>query len=204
MTVSLYSDALLTRIYLQGSGATTVLNLTGQNTANSGTTINRVRFESNNGNAFYWDDLWFETGKTAFRNDLTFVRLAPSADVSGVSTTSTGVSRFATIDESPGSTTDYNTFAVTGEDVFECADLSTTPDEIAGVGIYYVASKQDAGTLEFRARLRSGSDNFNGTTSGLNATVLGYSDFTATDPQGGGAWTKARVDAVRLVHERIS
>lgn len=188
-----------------GNGASTVIDLTSQDTNNGSATINRMAVDiPGMAHFLYYDDLWFDTDKTAFRADQTFIRLAPSADVSGVSTPSTGSDRYATIDETPGSTTDYNTFAVTGEDVFECADLSTSPDEIAGVGIYYVAAKQDAGTLEFRARLRSGSDNFDGTTSGLNASTLGYSDFAAVDPQGSGAWTKARVDAVRLVHERIS
>lgn len=188
-----------------GNGQTTILNLTSKNTNNGAATINRVQVDIGTLSHFlYYDDMWFDTDKTAFRNDLTFKRLAPSADVSGVSTPSTGSDRYAVIDESPASTADYLTFGTTGEDLYECTDLSATPASIAGVGVYYVASKTDAGTLEFRGRLKSNTDYANGATNGLNMSTLGYSDFFATDPQGGGTWTKARVDAVRLATERIS
>jgi hypothetical protein len=191
----------------QGSGASKVINLTSQDTRDAADLtgiVNRFRVYNQNPAITYWDDIWLDDDKTAFRVDQTFARLAPSADVSGVSTPSTGSDRYAMIDEVPASTTDYVTFAVTGEDVYECADLSTTPTTITGVGILYIASKTDSGTLEFRSRVLSNADYANGTTTGLNMSTLGYSDFYATDPQGGGAWTKARIDAARLVLERIS
>jgi hypothetical protein len=179
--------------------------LTSQDTSNGVLTVNRM-FLDNPGVAFflYYDDMWFDTDKTAFRSDQTFSRLAPSADVSGVSTPSTGSDRYAMIDESPASTSDYLTFATTGEDIYEVADLPSTPTSISGVGALFIASKTDAGALEFRSRVKSNADYANGTTSGLSVSTLGYSDFWATDPQGGGDWTKARVDAARLVLERIS
>jgi hypothetical protein len=190
-----------------GSGATTVLNLTGVDTREASDTsgiVNRFRLYNNNTAINYFDDLWFDDDKTAFRTDQTFQRLAPSADVSGVSTPSTGSDRFAMIDESPASTTDFNTFAVTGEDVYHFEDLGSVPPSIAGVGVMYIANKPNAGVIQFRSRLLSGVDYVNGVTTGLNMSTLGYSDFYHVDPQGGTPWTKQRIDEAKLVLERIS
>lgn len=187
-----------------GAGMTTALTVTGVDTNEAGGVIDNIGLYNQNSVFVYWDDVYVDNDKNWTQNDFTFLRLAPSADVSKVSTPSTGTTAWSTIDESPASLTDFNTFSTTGLDVMEFANLASTPEAILGVGVMYVANKTITDPITFRSRIRSNANDANGTTVNLNATTLVYADFYATDPQGGGAWTKARVDAARLVLERLT
>lgn len=190
----------------QGAGPVTVLALTNVDTRDASDTtgvVNRFRLYNNYGATPYWDDIWFDTDKTAFRSDMTFKTLVPTADVSGWSTATPLGDRFATIDELPVSTTDYLTYSVVGSDVFTLSNLTTIPSQIAGLGVIYIANKPDSGAVEFRSRIEHLGAYGDGATTGLNMSILGYSDFWATKP-GGGAWGYDNVNTAQLVLERIS
>ena len=120
----------------------TFLNLSAVNTANSGTTFNRFIFGALSVGTVYYDDIAFETDKTAFRDDFRIETLYPTGDISKQSTPSTGSTAWAVIDETPVSTVDYTTFSGVQKDVYSLSDLSSN-STIYGVGIFSIGNKTD-------------------------------------------------------------
>ena len=141
--------------------------------------------------------------------------LRPNA--AGESNPSTG--DWSGIDETPPSSADVITCATTVVGYF---DMDPTPsavgsgDSIAFVAVGGDVSVASASTAnyQFRIESQSGGTKVSGTSVALASTTYQILDDTAgskyyglvqlTDPQGGGAWTKALVDTMQCGFARVS
>lgn len=97
--------------------------------------------------------------------------------------------------------TDYvETSAAGNRDLYATSALSVTPASILGVQLKATAIKDDTGARTLQVCTKSGATVSNhGSALALSNTA--YSSVFAalsTDPNGGGAWTKAAVDALQI------
>jgi hypothetical protein len=157
--------------------------------------VNGVYFD-----CFYWTD----STETVPDEPLYITALRPNGDGATVqSTPSTGSDRYATVDENPISTTDYNEIGTAGnEDQLDMGGLSGSPATILCVAP--VAYATGDGTLtQLRTLVSSNGTTTYGTnqTTPTGGTYGVVTDFYATDPSGGGAWTAARVNAMLCGYE---
>lgn len=153
----------------------------------------------------YWDDLyWTDSAETVPNEALYIIPLRANGDGGTVqSTPSTGSDRFATIDESPVSTTDYNELGTAGfEDRLTMTTLPGTPTAIYCVAPSVWATGDGTITL-CRTLVESNGSTTYGTNQSVPTgnTYGAVEDFYTTDPSGGGAWTKARIDGLLCGYE---
>lgn len=130
--------------------------------------------------------------------------LRPTSDASPVNgTPSAGTDRFATIDEDPVSILDYNEIAVAGdEDRLGLGNLGFTPLSVDAVRV--LAHMTGEGTIvQGRTLVESGGSTTFGANRALatGGTYQVVGDVYLTDPNGGGAWTGAAVDALIAGYE---
>lgn len=150
-------------------------------------------------NAVFWD----ATGSknNTWLGEVEVLTVQPDANDSVTGWAANTGAAYAAIDDgssgSDGDTT-YIASATTGDIAsFTLSDLPITPDAILAVESYIVARKTDAGTRNLRHGILSGSDV---AESGDTPMPTAYGGFTAvfeSDPQGGGDWTPARVNALK-------
>lgn len=183
-----------------------IFNFTGD-TRNGGTdpTIDMVRFGSNSGYNCDIDDVYILDGTGAaplndFLGDVKVVPLMPTADSTPLQwTPSTGSNHFAVVDESPGNTTDYVSNSVDGEvDMFTVGPYADTADTVYAVQLSSHTAKDDAGARSFRHRVDSDSNVETGTDKALSTSFQTWYDMFVTDPDGGGAWTVAQLNAAKF------
>jgi hypothetical protein len=183
-----------------------VLTLTNVDTRNGATTDVNTFILGNAGtsNDTYIDDVTLCDSPTQFLGDLHIEQLVPTSNAAVTWTPSTGAN-YATVDEARVSTTDYVTAPTAGLiDRYGMADMAASPTTVFAVQTLHHANKDDTGTCTMRANVISGASTGNGATRGMNSTPFIYADIFTTDPQGGAAWTGARVNAMQLEIERVS
>lgn len=178
-----------------------VLNLTAINTGASD--INEIRM-GNTGNNVSLDDLYVTDAATKL-GEVRIDALAPTADTATKGwTASSGSDNYAMVDEQPFSTSDYVTGSTGDKDYYDFADLSFDPASIFAVQVTTLAKKDDATARTFRGNIKSSSSEGNGATRGLGTSYVMYPDIFETDPNGGGAWTQASVNAAQVGIEVVS
>ena len=192
-------------VYIDGAS---VLNLTGQDTANGAVlTCNQLLIGSASGgtSTFYLDDLYITDSATRLTNHPRIETLVPNADGTPLNwVRSTGTLNYATIDELPVATVDFNSASVVGDaDEMGLTDLSVTPTSIEEVCIVMYASKTDATARTLFPGVKSGATTSDGTAVTLNATGIRYERPLATDPNTAAAWTTANVNAL-LVRPKVA
>lgn len=178
-----------------------VLDITGANTGASD--INEIRFGTSGTNVSL-DDLYVTDAATKL-GEVRIDALAPTADTATKGwTASSGADNYAMVDEQPFSTTDYVTGSTGDKDYYDFADLSFDPASIFAVQVTTLAKKDDATARTFRGNIKSSSSEGNGATRGLGTSYVMYPDIFETDPNGGGAWTQASVNAAQVGIEVVS
>ena len=108
------------------------------------------------------------------------------------------------MDEDARDTADFVTAAGALEDRYGVTDLSTTPANVLAVQMLISARKSDVGACTMRTRLVSGASIANGATVSPNTANAVLTDIIETDPDGGGAWTAARVNAAQIGIQRLT
>ena len=85
------------------------------------------------------------------------------------------------------------------EDLYNFPALSVTPSNIYAVAVKANVSKSDAGSRGVSVRCKSGATDSAGTggTQAPGTSFAWISSHFATDPNGGGAWSKAALDAAQ-------
>lgn len=84
-------------------------------------------------------------------------------------------------------------------DLFQLADLSSTPSAILGAQVYIKARSEASVSRKIQARVRSGSTEVsNGTDLSVpnSGTYSGHSAFFPVDPDTGASWTPAGINAM--------
>ena len=181
-----------------------LINQTGLNTMNTSSTFNKLIFSNYTGNGrCYFDDIIFDTDKTAFRGDFTIENLYPNSDVSGYSIPSTGVNRWATIDEiSQYSADDYNSFSGVGLDVYGLTNLTSNPQSIYGVSFNWIGRKSDTSNCSMRGLLYSGTGVVSGVNNAMNISAQKFRHVVEYDPNTSLGWTASGVNSLQLGIQR--
>jgi len=203
----LISDTVGT-VDLQINGVN-VLSLTNQDTKNGGTNsyINRLMLVGVSGDNVAFDDIYVANTQGSINNDF----LGPChvetqfPDVEGSTiqyTPSTGTDNSATIDENPASSADYNSNGTPGNfDLLGFPDLPGTPSSVFGVQLTTFAAKSDTGTIQYRHRVLNNGQTATGPDIAPNTTYDHKTTMFEADPDGGGAWTVADVNAAEFGYE---
>jgi hypothetical protein len=177
------------------------LNLTSQDTRNAGNaSVNTINLAPGSSSYFDYDHLviWNTSGNapTNFMGDTKVVTLYPSGD-SGTNnawTASTGSSKYACVDETQTSDTDYISSTTAGNiQTFTkgACDMAT----VRAVAINLVQEKDDASAYTIAELTRSGSTNYaNATTVAPAASYVDSQWIRDQDPATSSAWTESGVD----------
>lgn len=185
------------------------LNLAGLDTRGQAgsATANGVQFLGNAGGDQDLDDFHLYTTALEHKGDCRIETLVPTADTADKDwARSAGADNFAMVDESqPDADVTYLHSATPGDlDKYDLGNLSSAPSTVVAVQTTMYARKDDAVLREVRTLIDSGGSVANHTTRAMTATYAPYRDFNVTDPQGGGAWTGARVDALKAGIEVVT
>lgn len=183
---------------------------TNVDTRNAATgTINAIRmlpkFSGSTPGSFSIDNAVFWDATGAVNNNwlgsAEVLTIQPDADDSVTGWAANTGAAYAAIDDgaagSDGDTT-YIASANNGDIAsFTLADLPITPDTVLAVESFIVARKTDSATRNLRHGIVSGSDMAESADTPMGAAYAGFFSVFETDPQGGGAWTAARVNALK-------
>ena len=189
------------------------LSLTSQDTKDGGTNsyVDRVTFTGVSGNQMILDDIYIANGAGSLNNDVLgdvhVETLYPNAEGATIQwTPSTGTDNAALIDEpNTPNTTDYNSDSTPGNiDMFDMDALSDASLEVFGVQMNSYAAKDTTDTIQFRHRINSDSNIANGADNALNTAWLHFVEMFETDPDGGGQWTGAQLNAAEFGYETRS
>lgn len=210
--VTVHDSAGIVEIKLDG---TTVLNLTGQDTKDGGTSIiNSIRIGCAGVSAhdIYLDDLYIcdDTGSenNDFLGDVKVETLFPDADGTNSDfTCSSGSDHYALIDENPpNDDTDYNESTAASEMDTVSFDAAAAAGTILGVQVSSCVKKTDAGTLTARNVVRSGASPAE-TESSDHSPSTDYTYITniwEKEPVDDVAWTLTKINAAEFGVKRQS
>lgn len=189
------------RVWVDGAQ---VINVSGVDTRNVAGTANAdgVQFggAANTGDQDY-DDLWIGTTATEHKGDVRIETLVPTADTADKDwTPNSGTVNYDRVDESqPDADTTYVASATVGHlDKYDLGALSSTPAAVYAVQTTMYARKDDATVREVRTLIDSGGSVSNHPNRAMGATYGPFRSFDTTDPNGGGAWSAAAVDALKV------
>lgn len=148
------------------------------------------------------DDIVYQNSTTPLSNETRIEFLRASIDTAQKDwLASTGSNNAAMVDDTTadGDTTYVQSTNVGDLDLYDLADLSTTPTTIYGVAPVIYARKTDAATRQLVISGSSGGTAQDGAAINLAAShnVFGP-DVYELDWHDSAAWTKAKVDALKL------
>lgn len=188
-------------VYLNG---TLIATATGANTG--ATTIGVISFRGNL--VTHVDDIYCDNASaTAHKGDCKVETLMPTADTAQKDwSRSTGATNFSLVDEKPENVdTDYVFASVVGnKDLYDCADLGSTPLTIHAVQVEGIIRKDDATVRTGRINSKSGATTNNGTTRTLSTSYLIDRKILLVDPNTSAAWTTSAVNALQIGPEVVS
>ncbi len=175
-----------------------------QGTANS--YITRIDTNQNSTTDQQYDDIYFLdlTGLTNndFLGDVQIQTLYPDADGNRNDMTPlSGLTNYEMVDEgqTPDDDTTYNSGGVVGNDELYSHDaLTGTFDTVYAVQVRNLVRKEEAGYRTGATLVRSNTDELEGTPHPVATDYRYYDHIYEVDPQGGGAWTEARVNAAEF------
>lgn len=219
------SVALVTNVWyfielkatLADAGGTLELRVDGKNpvtytgdTRNTGsaTTFDLVAIETQNSTTDRWvDDVYVcdATGSVNndFLGDIRIETLYPNGNGTNsqfMGSDANQVDNYLLVDEAGTPvTTDYVSSGIVGEkDTYNFANLTVTTGPVKGVQIASYAVKTDAGSRSVKALTISSGNTATGAAVPLQTTYNTQLKVQETDPNGGGAWTIAGVNAAEF------
>jgi hypothetical protein len=148
-----------------------------------------------------FDDYYFVNGAgsvATFLGDVRAIPLYPSGAGSSTQfTPSTAVANWTTVDEAPYNTTDFNGSATAGHtDLYAMQDLPAGVTSVAGVRVYGVVQKTDAGARTGALLVRTGGTTYEGAEFAPGTTYAYVTHLWPTNPATGVAWTPAEINAI--------
>jgi hypothetical protein len=180
-----------------------VINFTGD-TKNAGTSTNIDQvivgggtFTSPN---FVYDDVYIlntsGSVNNTFLGDVRVRTVFPDGAGASTQFTPTGSgSNWQNVDETPYSTTDYNSSTTSGHrDTYTLGAISAG-DTVHGIQTNMVA-KKGGGDPDMKTVVRSGGTNYSDATSTVTTTAATYSTVRESDPATTAAWTVSGVNGL--------
>lgn len=173
-----------------------LINITGIKTNNDSSTMSSFRLGAFNGSNIYYDDIYMDDDKNAFKGDVRIHSLYPTGYTQQQSSPSTGLYSWATIDESPIATGDYAVFSGGQYDIYSMAGITGNP-YIYSVGILSYVSKPTVDVASGRHVLSIGASSISGSLMDMPIASGFVSSYFSTDPSGN-SWTKSAVNTTLL------
>jgi len=180
---------------------------TSQNTrSTANNNIDQVRFVSSNEDEDF-DDIYIlddaGSDNVDFLGDCTVETLLPDADgatndFTPVGSGSTNADRVDDGENPDDDTTYVHSSTVTDKDLYGFAALQSGIDTIFGVSVGMYVRKEDAGHREIRALARSGTAEVEGPSRQLSVDYNYVEGIYENDPDGGGDWDEAAVNAAQF------
>jgi len=196
-----------------GSGGSVNVYCNGALVANLGSTntgassIDAYTFNSEGWTATaQYDDMYITDAATKL-GEMRIETLVPTADTATKDwTRSTGADNYANVDDATmDDDTTYNSSSTAAQkDLFDMANLSSTPASVKAVVPILVARKDNAATRTARTNLKSGATTANGTTRNLGASYQLFEQIYETNPDTAAAWTGAEVNGMQLGYELVA
>jgi hypothetical protein len=186
------------------------INLTGQDTLNSGSTADRFQFGDGGVSniSVSIDDLYVLDGTGSapyndFLGDCRIETLLPSANGTTsnlVGQDANSTDNYLNVDETNSDDdTTYNESSTPGDkDTYNYPSLATTSGTVHAVGIYPWARKTDAGARSMCTVARDSTTETDGTTIPLPSTYTYITQDLRTAKPSGGAWTIAEVNGAEF------
>lgn len=181
----------------------TVLNLTSQDTNNAVTNADTVILGYDGGIATtlgtaQFDDFYLLDSATTI-GQRRIETLYPTSDVAQGFARSAGTTNYTLVDEAQvNGDTDYVQGSSVGDvDTYGFADLGGTPTSIDAVQVSAFAEKTDAAARSIALQVKSGATTSDGSDYALAASYGKHERLLLTDPNGGGAWGAAAVNALQ-------
>ncbi len=205
---------------ITGNGAvTTVVNVSGLNTAPTGTNSMRslrigalsVTLPVPNFWTYHFDDLYVCDTAGALNNDILgdcrAVCLFPNAPGSSTQFAPIGApTNWQCVNElSENADTTYVFGSIVGnKDLYNHTPTPATTNQVLGAQLCGVMRKDDTGTRTGANTMLSGATALDGTSNSLSLNYAGYRDIVEVDPATGIAFTKAGIDAMQIGAKIIS
>lgn len=192
-----FGDSPNGEVHVWSNGTTH--SATGLDTLVSGAGCNNVNFLGGGASTTRVDDPIIHNG-SSFIGDVRIYELKPTADTATADfTTSSGLDHYALVDDDvhDSDTTYVESSTATDQDIYTLEDLPANANTVKAVINDVVAKKDDAGARSVRTIVKSNTD----TVTQDHALTTDYQHYLSiheTDPQGGGAWTVARVNAAEI------
>ena len=189
-------------------GEISILSLTAQDTKEGGTNdwIDTVGVKA--GVTTWFMDDYYEantigTDLTDFAGEGHVETSLPDTEGALIQyTPSAGADNSDTIDENPPNDTDYNSNGTAAQiDRFNMGHLADAGVTIHGIQLGSWAQKSAAGARSFRHNLLSTASVATGGDHSLGSGFGWYLDVFENDPDGGAAWTGAKLDAAEMGYE---
>ncbi len=173
-----------------------------QSTANS--FINRVDTQSSSTTDQILDDIYLldDTGltNTDFLGDIQIETMYPDVDGNRNDMTPlSGLTNYEMVDDghTPDDDTTYNSGGVVGDDeLYGYAAMTATFDTVYALQVRNLVRKEDSGYRTGATLIRSNVDELEGTPHPVSTDWRYYDQIYEVDPQGGGAWTETRINAL--------
>lgn len=193
------------KVYVDG---VQVLNLTGLDTRNgTPTTIDTIQVghrKSPNGASsgvrYDFDDIYVVDAATKL-GERRVETLYPSADTAQKDLTpNSGTANFSRVNEAQvdGDTSYVQGSTVGNTDRYDLGDLTGAPATIDAVQVSCFGEKTDATSRSIALQVKSGATTSDGSNFALAASYGKLERLLTTDPNGGGAWSAAAVNALQV------
>jgi hypothetical protein len=190
-------------VYLNGA---LVANASSTNTGASSIDNIAITTEAASSGNRWIDDFYIVNTNTKL-GECKIETLRPTADTAQKDwTPNSGANNYSRVNNTTfDDDTSYNADATVGhKDLFDLADLSSTPSSIKAVQTVFVARKDDATTRTARVNMKNGSTTTNGTTRSMASTYGLWNDIYETNPDTSAAFTASNVNAMQLGYEVVS
>jgi hypothetical protein len=197
------------------NGVDVITVATGQDTKNTANaTANGfylgVNYAGGTGGNWDWDDLYVLDGSGSVNNDfLGDVRvetLYPAGAGNSSQWTPSAGANYACVDDvTPNDDTDFVSSSTIGQrDTYTMSNLGGNPPSIVGVQTLLLNRKDDAGSRQMAAVVRSGGSDYDGASVSVFDTYSYATEIRETDPGTAAAWTVTGVNSMEAGIKLVS
>lgn len=191
------------RVYVDSNP---VITVTGADTRSGLTTVTFVQFghhtsAGSSGHKWIFDDVYILDVATKLTDDVRIETIRPSADTAQKQLTpDTGTVNFSRVNETlvNGDTSYVFGSSVGHYDLYDLADLSSTPTTVFGVNIVSFPRKTDAGVRSLYNVAKSGVTLSNGPSVNLSSSYGRIDRVVEDNPDTATPWTYASINALQV------
>lgn len=180
-------------------GGVTEINISSQDTLNTGSTTNfsYIQFSANWSYDTLFDDLWIDDA--GLKGDCRIDVISPSGAGNSTQWTPSTGSNYACVDEIPGSATDYVQSSTANQvDTYAFGNLSALSTTIHATALNAMIKKTDSGSRGISPVTRSGGTDYVGSETSPTTSDLYMTEIRETDPDTAAAWDESGVNAAEF------